>query len=72
MSDEAHPNKIQNNVIDEPVLKRFLHISMNQPPARHRGNLWHFSKTEKQHLLLATGAFSISIDFFSCKNLVLI
>jgi len=60
-----NPNKRQTTVRDAPLFQRFWDISMNQPPARHRGNLWHFSKTEKQHLLLATGAFSIAIAFFS-------
>ena len=60
-----NPNKRQSNVRDAPLFQRFWDISMNQPVVHHKGNLWHFSKTEKQHLLLATGAFSIAIAFMT-------
>ena len=60
-----NPNKRQTTIRDAPLFQRFWEISMNQPVVHHRGNLWHFSKTEKQHLLLATGAFSIAIAFMT-------
>ncbi|CAI8237292.1 MAG: Uncharacterised protein [Methanobacteriota archaeon] len=60
-----NPRKGPKNVSETPIFQRFWEISMNQPAVNHKGNLWHFSKTEKQHLLLATAAFSIAIAFFS-------
>ena len=27
----------------------------------HRGSIWHFSKTELRHLMLATGAFTLAL-----------
>ena len=60
-----NPKKNPKKVSEAPIYQRFWEISMNQPTVNHKGNLWHFSKTEKQHLLLATGAFSIAIAFFS-------
>ena len=60
-----NPQNNPQNISDAPLFQRFWEISMNQQIKHHKGNLWHFSKEEKQHLLLAVGAFSIAIAFFS-------
>jgi len=46
-----------------PFIQTLWGVSENQPPQHHSGNLWHFSETEKQHLLLATGAFTLALGF---------
>jgi Zn-dependent protease len=32
-----------------------------QPATMHDGRIWHFSKTEKEHLALAMGAFTVAL-----------
>ena len=65
-----NPRKGPKNVSDAPIFQRFWEISMNQSIKHHKGNLWHFSKEEKQHLLFAVGAFSIAIAFFSVNGIL--
>ena len=33
----------------------------HEPISIHRGSIWHFSKTEIEHLALATGAFTLAL-----------
>lgn len=46
-----------------------------QPATMHDGRIWHFSKTEKEHLALAMGAFTVALGLmqvggiFSISNL---
>ena len=35
----------------------------------HQGSLWHFSKTEKEHLLQAVFAFTIALGFFAVGDI---
>jgi len=60
-----NPNKAQQNIRNAPLFQRFWEVSMTQPVIHHKGNLWHFSKEEVRHLLLAVGAFSIALAFMS-------
>jgi len=64
-----NPRKGPKNVSEAPIFQRFWEISMNQPIHHHKGNLWHFSQEEKNHLLLAVGAFSIAIAFMSVNGI---
>jgi|TARA_B100001996_G_scaffold60286_2_gene43067 Zn-dependent protease len=36
-------------------------VNHRNPVELHKGRLWHFSKEEKEHLLLATGAFTLAL-----------
>ena len=36
-------------------------VNQRNPVELHKGRLWHFSKEEKEHLLLATGAFTLAL-----------
>ena len=36
-------------------------INNRQPVELHKGKIWHFSDEEKQHLLLATAAFTFAL-----------
>lgn len=38
-------------------------------PKLHKGGIWHFSDVEKQHLLYATGAFTLALGFMSAGGL---
>ena len=60
-----NPNKLPKTPQESPLFQRFWEVSMNQSIVHHKGKLWHFSKEERQHLLLAVGAFSIAIAFMS-------
>tara|TARA_B110000438_G_C15683065_1_gene593278 strand:+ start:143 stop:1024 length:882 start_codon:yes stop_codon:yes gene_type:complete len=60
-----NPNKKPKKITETPLLQQFWNISMNQPATHHRGNLWHFSREEKNHLFLAVAAFTLAIAFFS-------
>tara|TARA_Y100000588_G_scaffold381366_1_gene466900 strand:+ start:241 stop:1122 length:882 start_codon:yes stop_codon:yes gene_type:complete len=64
-----NPNKRPRSVDEAPLFQRFWDISMNQPIVHHKGKLWHFSKEEKQHLLLAVGAFTIAIAFMAVNGI---
>ena len=39
----------------------FFGINNNQPVELHKGKIWHFTKEEKHHLILATGAFTLAL-----------
>jgi Zn-dependent protease len=64
-----NPHKLPRNTQESPLFQRFWEVSMNQSVVHHKGNLWHFSKEEKHHLLLAVGAFSIAIAFMSAGGI---
>ena len=60
-----NPNRLPKNPSETPIFQSLWNISMNQQIKHHKGNLWHFSKEEKQHLLLAVGAFTIALAFMA-------
>ena len=39
----------------------FFGINNDQPVELHKGKIWHFTKEEKDHLILATGAFTLAL-----------
>ena len=47
------------------ALMQFLNQSTWEKPKHHTGRLWHFSKTEKNHLALAMAAFTLALGFMS-------
>ena len=47
------------------ALMQLLGQGMWEKPKHHKGRLWHFSDTEKQHLRLAMGAFTLALGFMA-------
>lgn len=48
-----------------PAFMQFFGQDTWQKPKHHTGPLWHFSDTEKQHLRLAMGAFTLALGFMA-------
>ena len=46
-----------------PLLAQLMGLQSNKPAAMHDGRIWHFSDEEKQHLRLATAAFTLALGF---------
>ena len=50
----------------------FFRVFGEEPEPRrvyvHKGSIWHFSRTEIEHLALASVAFSIALAFFSIRQ----
>ena len=63
-----NPNRLPKNPSETPIFQSLWNISMNHTIHHHKGNLWHFSKEEKEHLLTAVGAFTIALAFFSVNG----
>ena len=40
-----------------------------QPATMHDGRIWHFSKTEKEHLALAMGAFTLALGLMQVRGI---
>ncbi|MEK9651868.1 MAG: site-2 protease family protein [Poseidonia sp.] len=51
------------------ALMQFLGQEAWEKPKHHTGRLWHFSETEKQHLRLAMGAFTLALGFMAVRGL---
>lgn len=51
------------------ALMQFLGQENWEQPKHHTGKLWHFSETEKQHLRLAMGAFTLALGFMAVGGL---
>ena len=51
------------------VLQNLWGMAYSQPVHHHKGKIWHFSKEEKRHLLLATGAFTLALGFMTAGGM---
>ena len=51
------------------ALMQFLGQEVWEKPKHHTGRLWHFSDTEKEHLRLAMGAFTLALGFMAVGGL---
>jgi len=51
------------------ALMQFLGQEGWEQPKHHTGRLWHFSDTEKEHLRLAMGAFTLALGFMAVRGL---
>jgi Zn-dependent protease len=51
------------------VLQSLWGMAYSQPVHHHKGKIWHFSKEEKRHLLLATGAFTLALGFMTAGGM---
>ena len=69
LNNENSPTDSQK-IAFAPFIQTLWGMSENQPPKHHSGNLWHFSETEKRHLLLATGAFTLALGFMSIGGMI--
>ena len=47
------------------ALMQFLGQENWEQPKHHKGRIWHFSETEKEHLRLAMGAFTLALGFMA-------
>ena len=47
------------------ALSQFFGQDVWKKPEHHVGRLWHFSSTEKEHLRLAMGAFTLALGFMA-------
>ena len=45
-------------------------INNRQPVELHKGKIWHFSDEEKQHLLLATAAFTLALGILMAGSVL--
>ena len=45
-------------------------VQFQQPITHHKGDLWHFSEEEKNHLLLATFAFTIALGLMRVRGVL--
>ncbi|HIF15777.1 MAG TPA: hypothetical protein EYQ85_00775, partial [Candidatus Poseidoniales archaeon] len=52
------------------VLQSLWGMAYSQPVHHHKGKIWHFSKEEKKHLLLATGAFTLALGFMTAGGMI--
>lgn len=53
----------------QPFFRTFNIPTEPQRIPIHRGSIWHFSKTEKEHLLQAVFAFTIALGFFAVGDI---
>mgnify|MGYP001324694449 CR=1 FL=1 len=57
----VHAQQSGDGTIHFDLKKGIFGTNSRQPTQIHKGNIWHFSKEEKEHLLLATAAFTIAL-----------
>jgi Zn-dependent protease len=53
----------------QPFFRTFNIPTESQRIPVHKGSIWHFSKTEKEHLLQAVFAFTIALGFFAVGDI---
>ena len=57
----VHAQRSDDGTIHINTQGGFFGINNRQPVQLHKGKIWHFSKEEKSHLLLATAAFTFAL-----------
>lgn len=65
----VHAHKTSDGTIHFNTSGGFFGVNSRQPVELHQGKLWHFSKEEKEHLLLATAAFTIALGLMRVGGL---
>ena len=61
---------LNSNLRTNQLFAQLLGQQTQQPAQLHTGKLWNFSDVEKQHLLLATAAFTLALGFMSTGGLL--
>lgn len=65
----VHTQQSGDGTIHFDVKKGIFGMNNRQPAQIHKGNIWHFSKEEKHHLLLATAAFTLALGLLRAGNI---
>ena len=65
----VHAQQSTDGTIHFDVKRGIFGMGNRQPVQMHKGNIWHFSKEEKHHLLLATAAFTLALGFLRAGSL---
>ena len=61
---KPHIRVVNGNSSGQPFFRVFG-AQQSQPIPIHKGSIWHFSKTEIEHLIQATMAFTLALAFMS-------
>ncbi len=65
----VHAHKTADGTVHMNTQGGFFGVNNRQPVELHKGKLWHFSKEEKEHLILATVAFTIALGLMRVGGL---
>ncbi len=65
----VHSHQASDGTIHFNTKGGFFGVKENDPVVLHQGKLWHFSKEEKHHLLLATIAFTLALGLMRVGGL---
>ena len=57
----VHAQQSSDGTIHFDTKKGIFGMNNRQPVQMHKGKIWHFSKEERHHLLLATAAFTLAL-----------
>ena len=57
----VHAQQVNDGTIHFNTAGGFFGINQQKPIELHKGKLWHFSDEEKNHLFLATAAFTLAL-----------
>jgi len=61
----VHTQQSSDGTIHFDMKRGIFGINNPQPVQMHKGKIWHFSKEERHHLLLATAAFTLALGLMS-------
>ena len=65
----VHAQRSDDSTIHFGMKGGMFGTNNSKPAQLHQGNIWHFSKEEKHHLLLATGAFTLALGLMRVGGL---
>ena len=65
----VHAQQSNDGTIHFDMNKGIFGINNRQPVQLHKGKIWHFSKEERHHLLLATAAFTLALGLMRVNGL---
>tara|TARA_B110000444_G_scaffold171055_1_gene159830 strand:- start:2235 stop:3143 length:909 start_codon:yes stop_codon:yes gene_type:complete len=65
----VHTQESSDGTIHFDMNKGIFGINNRQPVQLHKGKIWHFSKEERHHLLLATAAFTLALGLMRVNGI---
>jgi Zn-dependent protease len=65
---KPHIRVVTRSNVGKPFFRTFA-TENSEPKKVHTGSIWHFSKTEKEHLFQAVFAFTIALGFFATNGI---